>query len=237
MKSYLILFLTISLVTGSLTGGFAQGEKEGRENETEADTSHPGMDANDHMRSRSIESMAQAFESSERDAWQKPDEVIKMMGEVKGKTIMDIGSGTGYFSFRLADAGASVICADVDSRFLALIEEKKTEGGYSDEQIQIRQVPYDSPELEEGEVDMVIIVNTYHHIERRERYFSRVKSGMKEGGKLFVVDFFKKELDFGPPVSMKVSEQKVLGELFEAGFRKFVVDTDLLPNQFIVIAE
>jgi cyclopropane fatty-acyl-phospholipid synthase-like methyltransferase len=181
--------------------------------------------------------MVRAFESEERDAWQKPDEVIAIMGDLKGKTVMDIGSGTGYFSFRMADAGARVICADVDDRFLEYIKEKKSEDGYTDDQIQPRKVPYDSPDLKPNEADKVIIVNTYHHIEDRAEYFSKVKAGLKYGGKLYVIDFFKKELDFGPPVSMKLTEQQVLGELFEAGFRNFSVDIDLLPYQYIIIAD
>lgn len=197
----------------------------------------PSESPNEHMHRHSIESMASAFESDERSEWQKPDEVIKLMGDLNGKTVMDIGSGTGYFSFRIAEKGAKVICADVDDRFISMIEERKKDEGWTDDQIVTRKVPYDSPELAENEVDAVIIVNTYHHIEDRDIYFAKVKTGLKPGGKLYNIDFFKKELPFGPPVSMKIDEEQVIGELLKAGFTKFEVNTTLLPNQYIIIAQ
>ena len=197
----------------------------------------PDISPNEHMHRHSIESMANAFESDERTTWQKPEEVIKLMGEVEGKIVMDIGSGTGYFSFRIAKKGAKVICADVDNRFISMIEERKKEEGWTDDQVVTRKVPYDSPELLKNEVDAVIIVNTYHHIEDRDIYFAKVKSGLKPGGKLYNIDFFKKEIPFGPPVSMKIDEVQVIGELLKAGFSKFEVNTTLLPYQYIIIAE
>jgi ubiquinone/menaquinone biosynthesis C-methylase UbiE len=195
-----------------------------------------GVGANEHMHKHSIESMASAFESEERAKWQKPDEVIQLMGDLNGKTVMDLGSGTGYFSFRLAKKGAKVICADVDDRFINIIEERKNEEGWTDEQIEIRKVPYDSPELSDGEVDAVLIVNTYHHIENRETYFVKVKRGLKPNGKLYNIDFLKKEVPIGPPMSMKISESEVIGELLEAGFTKFEVNSSLLPYQYIIVA-
>ena len=239
MKKWLLYFTFIFLFLEIECELQAQNKKEQtKKNQEENAFKHePGDDANTHMNKHSIESMVQAFDSQERDTWQKPDEVVALMGDLKGKTIMDIGSGTGYFSFRLADKGASVICADVDDRFLDQIKEKKSTNGYSDKQIQLRKVPYDSPELKQNEVDKVIIVNTYHHIENREVYFTKVKAGLKADGKLYVIDFFKKELDFGPPVSMKIDEKQVMSELFDAGFRNFEINVDLLPYQYIIIAE
>jgi cyclopropane fatty-acyl-phospholipid synthase-like methyltransferase len=234
MKNIYLLPILLSLFFFSGLNTISQETKTKKE---EAFQHEPGDDANTHMHRHSIESMARAFESEERDEWQKPDEVIEMMVDLKGKTIMDIGSGTGYFSFRIADKGAKVICADVDDRFLEYIREKKEKEGYTDQQIELRKVPYDAPGLKTGEVDKVIIVNTYHHIEDRAAYFAKVKKGLKEGGELYVIDFFKEELDFGPPVSMKLTEQEVLGELFEAGFTSFSVDVDLLPYQYFIIAE
>lgn len=232
ITSLLIILFFVGVWTVS-----AQHNKDSIKHHKEDAFQHdPQDDANTHMSKHSIESMADAFESQERSVWQKPDEVVKLMGDLNAKTVMDIGSGTGYFSFRIADKGAKVICADVDDRFLNIIEGRKKEEGWRDSQIELRKVPYDSPLLKEGEVDLVIIVNTYHHIGNREIYFSKVKSGLKKGGQLFVIDFFKKELPFGPPVSMKLTEEQVFGELLKAGFTKFEVNRELLPNQYIIIA-
>jgi ubiquinone/menaquinone biosynthesis C-methylase UbiE len=233
MNKYIFLLILIGILFNSYRTLIAQEIVTKKEDPFQH---KPGDDANTHMHKHSIESMVQAFEAEERDVWQKPDVVIDLMGNLKGQTIMDIGSGSGYFSFRMADAGAKVICADVDDRFLEYIAEKKTDDGYTDDQILLRKIPYDSPDLEENEADKVIIVNTYHHIEDRPAYFAKVKAGLKDGGQLYVIDFFKKELDFGPPLSMKISEPQVLKELLAAGFQSFTIDTELLPYQYIIIA-
>ena len=193
-------------------------------------------DANVHMNQQPFEELAAGFESPERDAWQKPDEVIAALGDVAGKTIMDIGSGTGYFSFRLVDAGANVICADIDERFLDYIASRKEQRGIPDERMELRHVPYDSALLQPGEVDMVLLVDTYHHILNREEYFAEVRAGIKPGGQLVIVDFFKRELPVGPPVDMKLDRETIIEELRNAGFERFEIDGELLPYQFIITA-
>ena len=206
------------------------------EGEHAAKGGHHHGHANEHMNKRTFEELVASFESPERAEWQKPDSVVAFLGELQGKTVMDIGSGTGYFSFRLAGAGATVICADVDERFLNYIVEHRAEKGYSEEQVQTRKIPYDSSNLKAGEVDLVLIVNTYHHIENRVAYFAEVKSGLKPGGKLVVIDFRKEEMPVGPPIEMKMKAEKIEAELRESGFAEIDVNDSLLPYQYIVTA-
>ena len=193
-------------------------------------------DANTHMNQQPFDNLVRSFESDERDAWQKPDDVVALLGDISSKTIMDIGSGTGYFSFRLVAAGAKVICADVDERFLGQIRERKTELGLDDSQMELRHVPFDSSTLAEGEADMVLIVDTYHHIEDRANYFSEVRHGLSAGGQLVVVDFKKEDLPVGPPVGMKLEAETIIEELRAAGYTNFEVNNDLLPYQYIIFA-
>jgi len=198
---------------------------------------HHHGDANAHMHQTSFDELVQRFEGKERDEYQKPEKVIAYLGDVKGEKIIDIGAGTGYFSFRLAEAGATVIAADVDERFLEYIKEKKAKLGMTDEQISTRKVPYNTPNLADGEVDRAIIVNTYHHIENRSDYFAKVKKGLKPNGELIVIDFFKKKTPVGPPVKMKIAEEQIEKELRTAGFTDFTIEQELLPYQFIITAK
>jgi len=217
------LQLSLFVLLGLSSGLFAQER-------------HGHGDANAHMNQAPFESLVASFDSVERAAWQKPDEVIAALGDLAGKTVMDIGSGTGYFSFRLVAAGANVICADVDERFLAHIAARKTELGLTDEQMELRKVPFDSSLLSEAEADLVIIVDTYHHIQNREAYFAEVLAGLKPGGRLVVVDFFKRDQPVGPPTEMKLDSATIVEELRDAGFEELEVNEDLLPYQYIIFA-
>lgn len=198
---------------------------------------HHHGDANAHMHQATFEELVSRFEGKERDNYQQPKKVVAYLGDVKGKKIIDIGAGTGYFSFRLAEAGAFVIAADVDERFLDYMRERKAKLGIATEQINVRKVPYDSPNLADAEVDKAIIVNTYHHIEDRSTYFAKVKKGLKASGELIVIDFFKKKLPVGPPLKMKIAEEQIEKELRLAGFTDFIIEKELLPHQYIIRAK
>lgn len=197
---------------------------------------HHHGEANKHMHQKPFDELVKQFEDPQRDVWQKPDTVIKLLGDLKGKKIMDIGSGTGYFSFRLYDAGAHVICGDVDDEFLNYIRKKIKDKNADTNRINTRKLKFDDPQLKNEEVDRVIIVNTYHHIENRPAYFSKVFQGLKTDGKLIVIDFKKRELPEGPPVKMKLTEKEVESELKKAGFKTFQTDTVTLPYQYLIIA-
>ncbi|MBK1439892.1 methyltransferase domain-containing protein [Parapedobacter sp. ISTM3] len=193
-----------------------------------------GASANEHMHQSSVEDLINHFESPERDAYQQPEKVLQYLGDVKGKTIMDIGAGSGYFSVKLANAGARVIAGDVDDEFQKHLRNRIEREHL--ENVELRRLPYDSPALENDEVDMVFMVNTYHHIDNRPDYFAKVKQGLKKGGKLVIIDFFKADLPVGPPIDHKVTMDEVIVELKEAGYTVFDVEVNLLPYQFIVKA-
>ena len=193
----------------------------------------PG-EANEHMHRSSVEDLIARFESPERDAYQKPDEVLGFLGNIKGKKIMDIGAGSGYFSVKLAKNGAHVIAADVDEEFQAFLKERIKKEQI--EHLTTRKIPYDSPGLEDNEVDMVFIANTYHHIENRPDYFAKVKKGLKEKGELVIVDFFDADIPVGPK-HHKISIDVVLSELKKAGYSDFRVEVNLLPYQYIITSK
>ena len=197
---------------------------------------HKKGSANEFMHRSSVDQLVQRFESPERDAYQQPEKVIDYLGDIKGKKVMDIGAGSGYFSVRLAAAGAKVIAADVNDEFQDFIGQRIEKEGLQDLGIELRKLPYDDPLLRDGEVDMVFMVNTYHHIEDRPVYFSKAKKGLAKGGELVIIDYFKSDIPVGPPVGHKVSMDVVVSELKAAGFEDFEVNVNLLPYQFIIRA-
>jgi len=91
--------------------------------------------------------------------------------------------------------------------------------------------------LSDKEVDIVLIVNTYHHIDQRPAYFEKVKKGIKDNGELIVIDFFKTDIPVGPPTAHKIAMDEVIAELKLAGFSSFTVEVNLLAYQFIIRAK
>ena len=195
----------------------------------------PAHSANEYMHKASTDDSINRFESKERDEYQQPHKVMQYLGNINGKAIMDIGAGTGYFSVKLAKHGANVIAADVNDEFQTFLKKRIEDNKI--ENITLRKIPFDSPDLKDNEVDMVLIVNSYHHIDNRAEYFAKVKKGLKNDGELVVIDFFKTDVPVGPPTNHKVSIDEVVAELKKAGYTSFEVNVDLLLYQFIVKAK
>ena len=84
---------------------------------------------------------------------------------------------------------------------------------------------------------MVLIVNTYHHIENRSDYFKKVKRGTADAGELVLIDFFKTDLPVGPSIDHKLAMDTVITELKNAGYTTFSINVDLLPYQYIIKAK
>jgi ubiquinone/menaquinone biosynthesis C-methylase UbiE len=182
--------------------------------------------------------MAEKFESAERDSMQQPQKILQYLGDIKGKTLMDIGAGTGYFSVKFADKGANVIAADVSDEFQNYLKQRIKKNNIKN--IELRKTPYDSPLLKDGEADIVFIANTYHHIENRTNCFTKVKNGLKMNGELVVVDYFDVDLPeevTAPPKEIRVSVDQVVYELKEAGFTTFEIEVSLLPYHYIIRAK
>jgi SAM-dependent methyltransferase len=197
---------------------------------------HEENKANQYMHQNSIESLVEAFDSPDRAEWQEPDKVIALFGDVSYQKIMDLGAGSGYFTLRLASKGAHVIAADVNDGFQESIREKLDRNDLKElsTNIELRKVPYDTPDLQMQEVDGILIVNTWHHIDNRRDYMKRALHGVKEGGKIIIVDF-KMGVRGGPPDSHKLGHDVAMEEIKDLNFSEIQTDTALLQRQYVII--
>jgi ubiquinone/menaquinone biosynthesis C-methylase UbiE len=177
------------------------------------------------------------YEDPDRKNWQNPQLVIEKLGDISGKTIADIGAGTGYFTFRLAPFAQKVIAIDIDSLFLSYIEDKRDESPEEIyEKIEIRLSQPDDPLLINSEIDIALIVNTFHFIDNRIDYLKKIKHGIKEGGKLVIVDFKEGSMPVGPSEETKIPPSTAVDEVMKAGFGDVNVDLTSLQYQYIIIA-
>ncbi len=171
--------------------------------------------------------------------WQKPDLVLDFLGDLEGKTVADIGAGTGFFTMRLVQDAGKVIATDIDPRFIAYLDSVKVlEVPESlQDRLETRLVKPDDPMLKAGEADVVIIVNTFMYIKDRTDYLAKLKRAIKPGGKLLIIDFKKKRTPIGPPTDLRVPLYVVEAEMYDAGYRQVTTDDTSLDYQYVVMAE
>ena len=184
-----------------------------------------------------VEDYLSEYEREDRVIWQKPDLVMNILGDVSDKVIADLGAGTGYFAFRLLYSAKKVLALDIDPKAIAYIDSLQAELPLEDaSRIETRLVSEQDPRLIENEVDIIILVNTYTYIKDRVNYFKNVKSKLREGGQVLIIDFKRKELPIGPPPAYKLNQSVVEAELKEAGFEILVSDERSLDYQYIIKA-
>lgn len=193
------------------------------------DKAHP-----DHMEHRfnHPELSAKGFDDPARDAWQLPDRVIGALGLKQGQLVADIGSGTGYFAIRLAKSAAApkVYGADIEPAMVAYLRQRAAREGISN--VVAVQAAADTPNLPEP-VDVILIVDTYHHIGDREAYFRRLATSLKPGGRVAVIDF-KPDSPEGPPKEFRFPPEQFKTEMSKAGY-KLAEQYDFLPRQHFLI--
>lgn len=183
-----------------------------------------------------FEELALSYETSDRTAWQKPREVINLMGNLEDKTVADIGAGTGYFTIRLARQAKKVIAVDIDTMALNYIDSIKWRlESETAAKIETRLAEPDNPNLEMNEVDVILMVNTYPFIPDRPNYFKSLMEHLNPEGQVLIIDFKKKRLPIGPPSSQKIALNVVEQEMEQAGFELIDSDDRLLDYQYVVL--
>jgi ubiquinone/menaquinone biosynthesis C-methylase UbiE len=180
-----------------------------------------------HHPPRSADEYAKILENPARDAWQKPHEVITALVLRPEESIADIGAGSGYFTRRFARHAGKVYAVDIDSK---LIEKAKAQAPPN---VEFVLATPDDPKLPSASVDTIFFCDVLHHIANRPTYYEKLSRALKRGGRIVIIDFYKKPLPVGPPVEMKLTEKQVETELKTAGFR-LVKSHDFLPHQYFL---
>lgn len=190
----------------------------------------------DHHQHRfgNAEKWAQVFDDPERNAWQKPSEVIRALALSPDASVADIGSGTGYFAVRLARAlpQGRVYGVDLEPDMVRYLGHRAQQEHLPN--ITAVQAGEHDPRIPAA-VDLVLMVNTYHHIPEREKYFRKLAGSVKPGGRVAIIDFTLNS-PHGPPRHSRVPPGEIKRELASAGYR-LVQEHGFLPYQhFLVFA-
>jgi ubiquinone/menaquinone biosynthesis C-methylase UbiE len=178
------------------------------------------------------EAWSKKFDDPKRDAWQKPHEVIQALKLKPDAVVADIGAGTGYFAVRFANMVPKGRVFGVDTepdmvKFLNARAKRENLGN-------LTAVAADpgNPRLPE-KADLVILVDVYHHIDKREQYFRQLQQSLKSEGRVAVIDF-KMDSPEGPPPSARIAPDRVKKEMLSAGYA-LAQEHTFLPNQYFLI--
>ena len=195
-----------------------------------------GVQQPDHMEHSfaDVERYAKSFDDPARDGWQMSERVIAALGLRSGQSVADIGAGTGYFTVRLARSAAApkVFAVDIEPKMVEYVRQRAQREGLTNV-FGVVAGPERS-NLPEP-VDVVLMVDTYHHIANRVAYFTTLKASMKPGARLAIIDFTKDSPE-GPPPEFRFTADQVSAELTMAGFRLQTQHMFLRRQMFLIYA-
>src|SRR6266849_8324916 len=139
------------------------------------------------------ERVAQTLIAPDRDARQKPEELVRAMALEPGMVVADIGTGAGYmlpYLSRGVGAKGRVLAEDIQDDFLAKARHKAeseklgnitfVKGGETD------------PMLPEAAVDVALALDSYHHYDYPEKMLAGIRKSLKPGGRLVIVEYYKR---------------------------------------------
>lgn len=175
---------------------------------------------------------SKVFDDPQRDVWQKPHEVIQALRLAPDALVADVGAGTGYFAVRFAHMlpKGRVFAVDVEPDMVKHLRERAKREGLANV-VAVAGAPAD-PKLPEP-VDLVVLVDVYHHVESREQYFRNLQRSLRPGGRVAIIDF-RLDARQGPPRAARVAPEQVRNELAAAGYTQ-VESHDFLPEQYFLV--
>ena len=184
-----------------------------------------------------VEHWRRVFDDPARDAWQKPRELVAALGIRSGMWVADLGAGTGYFS-RYLDAAVGptgvVFAVDTEPNLVAHLRTR------AEHERTASVIPIlaslDDPRLPPHALDLVLIVDTYHHLDDRLVYLKRLGGTLKAQGRVAIVDWQQRDLPVGPPAEHKLARTQVIEEMRAAGYG-LAAEPALLPHQYVLIFE
>ena len=172
----------------------------------------------------------------EREKEENVSLLIKNMDIQSTDAIADIGAGSGYHVFKMAPLANKGLIYAVDIQ-----EEMLSEINYQSEKRQVENIQLilgteKSPNLPENTLDKVLMVDVYHEFSYPYEMLLEIKSALKTGGKIYLIEYRAEDPLIPIKPIHKMSEKQAVKEFELAGFT-YVENIENLPWQHCMIFE
>ena len=174
------------------------------------------------------------LDKPDRAAWQKPEAVVAALDLRGTETVVDVGAGSGYFTFPMARklATGKVVAMDIEPEMIRHIHHKAMTEGVKNIEVLLGK-PAD-PSLPAG-ADVIFVCDVLHHVADRTLWLAKLSAEMKPGARLALIEFKEGKLPEGPPESAKIPRAELVRLLTAAGLALDGEKADLLPYQTFLV--
>ena len=157
------------------------------------------------------------LEGPDRDAWQRPDQVMDELGIGEGSVVADLGAGGGWFTIRLAHRvgpNGRVFAEDVQRQMKEAISRRVAREGLTNVKTILGTA---SDPMLPAPVDAVLIVDAYSEMEDPVVLLRNVAASLKPGGGIGIINFKKDGHGPGPEMNGRVDPERVIKDASAAG--------------------
>ena len=174
------------------------------------------------------------LERPERERHERTDLFISGLSLSEDSVVADIGAGTGYFTFPVAQRvpRGKVFSVDIQPEMLARIARRKALENVANVETVLGET--DDPKLPDNEIDLAFIVDAYHEFSFPREMGERLKESLKPGGQLVLVEYRAEDPRVPIKRLHKMSEVQVKQEMAAIGLN-WVRTENYLPQQHVLI--
>ncbi len=154
------------------------------------------------------------FESAGRDERLQINRVMDLLGIQPGKSVADIGAGSGWFTVRAAKRvapGGTVYAEDINPKAIVSIEQRAQREHLSD--VKAVAGTEDDPKLPPVSVDAVLMLKSYHEIAHPLELLRNLKPALRPGAMVGVIDKKGNGADHG------LESAVLIKEMAQSGYR------------------
>ena len=169
-----------------------------------------------------------------RDTEELPSRLVRAMQLRSTSVVADVGAGTGFFTFRLAEAVPSgrVLAIDVQPAMLDTIRVRMQRDGIRNITPILGQP--DNPNLAPESVDVALIAASYHEFSHPKEMIEHLAAALRPGGRLILVEYRAEDSTVPVQFLHKMSVEQIRREVEVSGL-KFRELKDVLPQQHVVV--
>ena len=138
--------------------------------------------------------VARGLADPARDQSMRPAQLTAEMGLKPGMTVADVGTGVGFmlpYLSRRVGPGGHVIGEDIADDFLAMARQRAEKQNLAN--VTFVKGSETDPNLPEGQVDEVLVLDAYHHFDYPEKMLAAIHKALKPDGHLVIVEYYKRE--------------------------------------------
>jgi ubiquinone/menaquinone biosynthesis C-methylase UbiE len=175
------------------------------------------------------------LERSEREQEESPDVAVRLLQIPPGAAVADIGAGSGYITLLLSAAvgpTGRVFANDLQPQMIEILRRRLASQNVTN--VTLVQGSIDDPNLPPASVDLALMVDVYHELSRPQAMLQKLRTALKPGGRLALLEYRKEDPAIPIKFEHKMSIQEAKAELEAEGFKLSKVD-ETLPRQHILI--